>query len=318
MNWVDLLLLGVLALCAFLGWHRGFILGSMDLLAWAASFVLGYLLYPLAADVLSNWFDLDVWLLPVAFLSATLLIRLFCWLIARFIYRAIPQQVARSSVNRWLGLIPGLVNGLIFAVFIAALLLALPWKDSVIRETRTSRFASELGIQSEWANKKMAPIFDAAIRQTMASLSGQENVGPEFVELPFTEQHPAGRPDLEAKMLRLVNQERAKEGLPPVVADPALTAIARAHSKDMFARGYFAHKTPEGKDPFDRMDEAKIKFRTAGENLALAQTLDIAHKNLMLSPGHRANIMNPSFGRLGIGVLDGGFYGLMISQEFRN
>ncbi len=86
----------------------------------------------------------------------------------------------------------------------------------------------------------------------------------------------------------------------------------------MFTRGYFAHESPEGKDPFDRMKDDKVKFHTAGENLALAQTLEIAHNNLMNSPGHRANIMNPSFGRLGIGILDGGFYGLMISQEFRD
>ena len=318
MNWVDLLLIAVLLVGAFLGWHRGFILGSMDLLAWAASFVLGYLFYPMVADLFSNWFDLGVWLLPVAFLSATVIIRVICWLIARMLYRLIPPQVSRGTFNRWFGIVPGLINGFIFAIFIAALLLALPWKDSVIRETRTSRFAPTLGMQSEWANKKMAPIFDAAIRQTMASLSGQETASPEFVELPFSEKNPTVRPDLERQMLRLVNQERAKEGLPPVVADPALSVVARAHSRDMFARGYFAHKSPDGKDPFDRMDDAKIRFRTAGENLALAQTLEIAHKNLMLSPGHRANIMNPSFGRLGIGILDGGFYGLMISQEFRN
>ena len=86
----------------------------------------------------------------------------------------------------------------------------------------------------------------------------------------------------------------------------------------MFARGYFAHMTPEGKDPFARMKEAGITFTNAGENLALAQTLAIAHNGLMNSPGHRANILRPQFGRVGIGILDGGVYGLMISQEFRN
>jgi uncharacterized protein YkwD len=118
-------------------------------------------------------------------------------------------------------------------------------------------------------------------------------------------------------MLELVNKERAKEGLKPLKADPELSRVARAHSRDMFIRGYFAHENPDGMDPFDRMKKANVRFRVAGENLALAQTLDIAHINLMNSPGHRANIMNPAFGRLGIGVLDGGFYGLMISQEFR-
>jgi uncharacterized protein YkwD len=61
-----------------------------------------------------------------------------------------------------------------------------------------------------------------------------------------------------------------------------------------------------------------VRFITAGENLALAPTLRIAHRGLMNSPGHRANIMNPSFGRVGIGILEGGSHGLMITQNFRN
>jgi uncharacterized protein YkwD len=66
------------------------------------------------------------------------------------------------------------------------------------------------------------------------------------------------------------------------------------------------------------MRAANVEFLTAGENLALAHSLSIAHNGLMNSPGHRANILNPSFGRLGIGILDGGFHGLIVSQEFRN
>ncbi|HEY0432465.1 MAG TPA: CAP domain-containing protein, partial [Chitinophagaceae bacterium] len=116
----------------------------------------------------------------------------------------------------------------------------------------------------------------------------------------------------------LVNEERAKQGLRPLAPDPELTNVARAHSQDMFARGYFAHISPEGKSPFDRMDQAHVQYNTAGENLALAHSLTIAHNGLMNSPGHRANILNPAFGRVGIGILDGGFYGLMVSQEFRN
>ena len=52
--------------------------------------------------------------------------------------------------------------------------------------------------------------------------------------------------------------------------------------------------------------------------LALARTLDMAHTGLMNSPGHRANILNPAFGRVGIGILDGGRHGLMVTQTFRN
>jgi uncharacterized protein YkwD len=66
------------------------------------------------------------------------------------------------------------------------------------------------------------------------------------------------------------------------------------------------------------MRAAHIAFLTAGENLALAQTLAIAHTGLMHSPGHRANILNPAYHRVGIGIIEGGVHGLMISQEFRN
>ena len=66
------------------------------------------------------------------------------------------------------------------------------------------------------------------------------------------------------------------------------------------------------------MRTARLGYLSAGENLALAPTLAGAHQGLMLSPGHRANILRPQFGRLGIGILDGGAQGLMVTQNFRN
>ena len=84
----------------------------------------------------------------------------------------------------------------------------------------------------------------------------------------------------------------------------------------MFQQGYFAHIDPNGVSPFDRMRNGDITFRAAGENLALAPTVDVAHDGLMNSPGHRANILNPAFHRVGIGVADGGMHGKMFTQNF--
>ena len=81
-------------------------------------------------------------------------------------------------------------------------------------------------------------------------------------------------------------------------------------------RNYFSHYTPEGKSPFDRMDEAGIKYKAAGENLAYAPSVEVAHQGLIDSPGHRANILRPEFGHLGVGVIDGGINGKMFCQEF--
>jgi uncharacterized protein YkwD len=317
MNWVDIVLIVIFLLGVWAGWHRGFILGGLDLLSWAGSLIMGYIFYPYLGKALDQFLDIGPWLLPLAFILTTLIARILIGLVTRYITRSIPEQTNYNYFNRLLGLIPGAINGWIATIIISALLLALPLKDSITDATRDSHFAGKLAMQSEWANRKLAPVFDDAIKQTMNSLTVKPSSG-EKVSLPFKYDSPEARPLLEAKMLELVNKERVSRGIKPLKADPEMTGVARAHSKDMFARGYFAHYTPEGTDPFQRMDAAGVKYRTAGENLALAQTVEMAHTNLMNSPGHKANILNPAYGRLGIGVLDGGYYGLMISQEFRN
>jgi uncharacterized protein YkwD len=317
MNWVDIIIALVILLAVLAGWRRGFILGSLDLLTWTGSLILAYIFYSYTAKALERFFDLHVWLLPLAFILTAIIARIVLGIITGFIIRLVPEEVNQGGFNKFLGIIPGAINGWLYAIILSALLLALPLRDSITNETRGSRLAGPLAMQSEWVNKKLAPVFDKAIRQTMNSLT----VSPESnekVNLNFTYDKAVARPDLEAQMLEMVNKERIKAGLSTLSPDPEMTNVGRAHSQDMFRRGYFAHVNPEGKDPFDRMKDANVRFYAAGENLALAQTLPIAHTNLMNSPGHRANILNPSFHRLGIGILDGGFYGLMISQEFRD
>jgi uncharacterized protein YkwD len=317
MNWVDLILVLIFLLAVWSGYSRGFILGSLDLLSWAGSFIAAYMAYDYTKDLLAKLFDLNVWLLPVSFLLTFIIARLFFAIITKFIIRSFSGSRNENLLNKSLGLIPGAINGYIIAIITSALLLAVPFKHNINAEARNSKLVLRLAIQSEWANKKLAAVFDEAVRHTMNSLT-VDQPSHEKVTLNFTYDDAKVRPFLEIEMLKMINVEREKHGLKPLKADTELTIVARAHSKDMFVRGYFAHENPEGKSPFDRMREANVKFNTAGENLALAQTLELAHINLMNSPGHRANILQPSFGRLGIGILDGGFYGLMISQEFRD
>lgn len=317
MNWIDLLLILIMILAIAGGWARGFIIESLSLLTWIGSLVVGYLFYPYTVAGLQKFVTLGAWLLPVGFLITAAVAGILLGIIRRYIVRTVPDDINKSKVNKVLGLIPGAVHGLIYAIIVSALLLALPLKDGITNETRNSHFAEELAMRSEWANRKLAPVFDEAIRQTMNSLTVNPK-SDEKVTLSFTYDKAVVQPKFEEEMLRMVNVERKKEGLQTLKADPEMTLVARQHSRDMFERGYFAHVNPDGQNPFDRMKAMNIRFSTAGENLALAQTVAIAHINLMNSPGHRANILNPSFGRLGIGILDGGYYGLMISQEFRN
>lgn len=318
-NAIDITLVVVVLLSALNGWRRGFILGLLDLLGWILSLVAGLFFYPSVARWLGARVDLwsDVWDRPLAFILIAVSVGLAVHLLSYAFLSRLPEDVHERSLNRLLGLIPGVANGLITAAILSALMLSIPLNEGLSERVRSSGLANRLSIYTERLEKVLHPVFGDAIAQTLNLLTIQPE-SDERVTLPFTVPVSRPRPDVEAQMLRLVNEERVAAGLKPLAPDPELTEVARRHSSDMFARGYFAHDTPEGRDPFDRMRAADVRFLTAGENLALARSVQIAHTGLMNSPGHRANILRPGFGRVGIGIMDGGMRGLMVTQNFRN
>jgi uncharacterized protein YkwD len=317
-NFIDALLILLIALSMLFGWRRGFILGLLDLVRWTGSLLAGLRFYRPVAGWLAAAFGLpEVWALPAGFLLTAALAGVLIHLAGYALLRRLPRGIHHRPANRLLGLVPGFVNGLILVAILSPLLLAAPLPAGLSTPARESALVNRLASVTENLEAALRPIFDEAIRQTLTVRTIRPD-SDETVELPFKVENPKPRPDLEAEMLRLVNRERVAAGLKPLEADPELLPVARAHSVDMFARGYFSHYTPEGRSPFDRISEAQVPFRTAGENLALAPTLSMAHTGLMNSPGHRANILRPQFGRVGIGIMDGGIRGLMITQNFRD
>ncbi len=116
-----------------------------------------------------------------------------------------------------------------------------------------------------------------------------------------------GVEELEARTLEAVNQVRQANGLQPLRLASDLSEIARAHSRDMMERGYFAHKSPEGHDLIVRLARSGIKdWRYIAENLAYnAGYLDpvtVAVEGWLNSPGHRRNMLNKQLTESGIGV----------------
>ncbi len=106
-------------------------------------------------------------------------------------------------------------------------------------------------------------------------------------------------------VLGLVNAERAAAGCGALRADSALDALALAHSRDMAARGFFDHVTPDGRSPWDRADAAGVAGLGA-ENIARGQAdARAVVAAWMASPGHRANILNCDLTRHGLGMEPG-------------
>lgn len=111
--------------------------------------------------------------------------------------------------------------------------------------------------------------------------------------------------DYETLLFRLTNCERRARGLEPLRCDRRLVWTGRAHSDDMRERDYFGHETPEGQRAHHRLTERGINWRAAGENIAIAPTMALAHSSWMQSRGHRNNVLNEQFDHGGIGVVRG-------------
>lgn len=314
----DALLVLVLLLSLWAGWRRGLLSGAAELIALVVSLSLAWAAGPLLASwAQGQGWALGVWALPAAVLLAYVLTRLLlgAWLGSGL--AAMPARAHRHVGNRLLGLLPGAANGLIHMLLLLMLWQALPLGDAAARSARESLLAKPLAPFAEWLQDRVAAVFEPAWSEAMRRTTVQPGTR-ERLELPFSVPGAPVRPMLEAQMLDLVNQARRDHGLKPVVADLEATEVARAHSLDMLAHGYFSHVSPQGQDPFDRMRQGGLRYRAAGENLALAPNVVQAHEGLMNSPGHRANILRPTFGRLGIGIVDGGRHGLMVTQKFRD
>jgi len=119
----------------------------------------------------------------------------------------------------------------------------------------------------------------------------------------------------EALMVRLVNQARTDAGLQPLQVDGTLAQLARMKSQDILDNNYFAHTSPTYGSAFTMMKNAGVTYRIAGENLAKARDTAWAHQRLMASDGHRANILNPEFTHIGVGIVKYE-YGVVVTQLF--
>jgi uncharacterized protein YkwD len=101
-------------------------------------------------------------------------------------------------------------------------------------------------------------------------------------------------------MTELVLAFRAERGLGTLARDPALDGVAQTHADDMAAGGFLGHVSPTRGNLEDRLRAAGVTWPRAAENLALAPSAEDAFANLLASPAHRANFLEPGFTRLGV------------------
>ena len=115
---------------------------------------------------------------------------------------------------------------------------------------------------------------------------------------------------MEQAMFDSHNVQRQNVSLSALTLDARLVQVARRRAQDMASKNYFSHTSPSGETAFTILGEIGYPYQIAGENIARnnypdGETVQISMAGFMNSPGHRANILEPQFKKVGIGVAFG-------------
>jgi uncharacterized protein YkwD len=319
MNYIDLLIIIVLLFYAIEGVSLGFWLAILDLGSFIASFLIGLAFYSFFGSILIDTFSIPKGFSNAIgfFIAAFLAEIIINFLLKQYGKQFIPKISISSTLNRVTGGMASVLSGLVLVSFIATLIVSLPLSSFLKNSVSKSKIASFLTTNTQGLAKDLNNVFGGAVNESLSFLTVKPE-SSESVNLNFKTSEFRVSPEDEKKMFGLVNKERAQRGIRPVEWDERMAEVGRRHCEDMFRRGYFSHNSPEGLTPFDRMQNAGINFNFAGENLALAPNIELAHQGLMQSKGHRENILQANFGHLGVGAIDGGPYGIMFCQEFKD
>ena len=314
MNIIDIILIIVIGLSIYSGWKKGFIESAFELTIWLGSFLLAFFISAYILRLLLAVNISSIWVRPVFFIALLIMFSQYISKLGDRLMKDASEETHFHWFNKLLGIIPGLVSGIVYTSLLSFFASSYPL-GNITQRTKDSELATMLSQKDQWPGKLLS---EMAADIGYGAPNTIHTKGAELVLLSCRTEVFRPRPDLEIRMLDLINIERKNAGLKLMAFDKKLAQVAVKHSSDMLQRGYFSHYTPEGISPYDRMRNNRVRFRVAGENLALAQTLQSAHEGFMESPVHKANILHNSFERAGIGILDAGVHGIMITQNFRN
>jgi uncharacterized protein YkwD/uncharacterized membrane protein required for colicin V production len=316
LNYVDLLIILALILYTASQARYGFFALVQKFLAFIVAIVASFQLYRPLSELVVSRFDI----LPgVADAGSFIIIFLISqaavyYLIERVLF-LIPENWRESRWSKIAGIVPAFVDGLIAISLILFILVVVPAFTDIKDDISNSELGGPLVEAISGIEYYLVEVFGGAAQESLTFLTVLPE-SDETIEIPYRATDLTVDFEAEEEMLRLVNAERLKAGAGLLELDMTIVPVSRDHSRDMWERNYFSHTNPDEESPFDRMDEGGVEYVAAGENLALARTVAQAHQGLMNSPGHRRNILDANFTRIGIGVIDGGIYGKMFTQNF--
>lgn len=319
-NWIDWIIIVVLGYSGFQGWEEGLVLLGASFISFAAALWLAVVLNPVVSGFITEKFGIaSGWSSVFSYIAVAVFFQMLIAGVLKTLLSRLPEKITKSKVNNWLGALISALNGLVFVIFILLIILVLPIRGTIKKDIQSSKIG---GFFVGYAEVYGGPL-QATINQFGKVAAKFVTVDPKSTESITIDVAPKAT-DLtvndvdERQMVEYVNEERTKAGVPKLTVDITMVTVAREHSRDMFLHRYFSHVSLDGKDPATRLTDAGIKYSAMGENIAYAPDVTTAHQGLMNSPEHKANILDPAFHRIGIGIISTDSFGSMYTQDFAN
>ncbi len=316
-NWVDLIFFALLAYFALT--NNGFVRTLIEVLGFLFSLTVSYKLYGILAKFFLVNFSIPKGFSSVlGFFSAWFISEMLFFFV---VYRLLKNHLAKITkhpADIILGFLMGALQSMVIFLFFISLVFALPVRGQIKKDVLDSKSGPFFVNLSQRFEAGLKQIFGQAANETLNFLT----VKPEStssIDLGFKldQEKVVYDASSEKTMFNLLNQERQKVGVNQLLFDEALQSVARSYAAEMFVNGFFSHTSQvDSSDAAERAQRAGVSYFALGENLAFAPDVYIAHQGLINSEGHRRNILSPEYGKVGLGVVDGGIYGKMFVQLF--
>ncbi len=318
----DILVGAGLALLAVRGWRRGLIREAMDFVGLVVGVIIAFRTSSYTGPIAESLFGVSP---QVGRFIAGTVVFIAVGVVAAITARALGKVWSLPGLklsNKVGGAALASAWGLFTATLVFSLLAVAPdaglFGSAVESSTTVRVFTDPDGMPQRVFTSLSGDRIIGTVLQIRDAVGVNRAVieGSDSLSLPpATPDQLTVDVDAATALEQMVNLERVQAGVDPLAPAAALDGVALAHATDMYRGGYFSHVGPTSGDVADRLRAAGIVYRAAGENLALAATPEGVHAGLMDSAGHRANILDADYRRIGVAVVAGPL-GLMTVQVF--
>jgi uncharacterized protein YkwD len=317
-NWVDWITIFILIFAIIEGWRLGFI----HLLA-------SFLAYSLTAFIIAKYYTS----FNQAFINTTGIISPWTGIICIFILALFVQvviteiiikfsgKIAAKIMATWIdnlfGSLLSFINAVIIMAIVESAILTVQFIPSVSQDISRSVIARQFNnLMSKYRITIHLPLdIENSIQNSQVLIDDGKDTMTKL-NISLQRWNLIEDTSTERQIESQINAERQKNGLNLLLIDETLKSVASQHSFNMFEGKYFSNIDLNNHNLKSRLDSALIRSHIEAENLALTTDLASLHSLFMNSPIHKSNILNPNFTRLGVGIIDGGDVGEMVTEIF--